>query len=120
MKYPLQAGKLLVASPALEDEHFKRAVILLAEHNAEGSLGFVLNKPLEAKLQEAVEGFLYFDQKLSLGGPVETQALFYVHRFGQAIEGSQAIVQDLYWGGDFEALKNFANNHQIAPHSVFL
>ena len=41
MKYPLrdlQAGKLLVASPALEDEHFKRAVILLAEHTASGSL----------------------------------------------------------------------------------
>jgi putative transcriptional regulator len=114
----LQAGKLLIASPALQDDHFRRSVILLAEHGTEGSLGFILNKAIEASLQDAVEGFLYFDQKLSVGGPVETQALFYVHRFGADIPGSQAIAHGLYWGGDFEVLKSFVNNHQVAADAL--
>jgi putative transcriptional regulator len=47
-------GKLLLASPALEDPNFGRAVILLVEHGAEGSLGLVLNKPTEVSVEQVV------------------------------------------------------------------
>ena len=41
-------GKLLIAEPALTgDVSFNRSVVLLAEHNDEGSVGFILNKPLD-------------------------------------------------------------------------
>ncbi|MBT2508178.1 YqgE/AlgH family protein [Streptomyces sp. ISL-98] len=38
-------GRLLVASPALADPNFDRAVVLLIDHDEEGSLGVVLNRP---------------------------------------------------------------------------
>ncbi|MDI5965981.1 YqgE/AlgH family protein [Streptomyces sp. SL13] len=38
-------GRLLVASPALADPNFDRAVVLLLDHDAEGTLGVVLNRP---------------------------------------------------------------------------
>ena len=40
-------GHLLIAEPSiLGDVSFNRSVVLLAEHNDEGSIGFILNKPL--------------------------------------------------------------------------
>lgn len=38
-------GRLLVATPALADPNFERAVVLLLDHDEEGSLGVVLNRP---------------------------------------------------------------------------
>ncbi|MFN4199450.1 MAG: YqgE/AlgH family protein, partial [Flavobacterium sp.] len=43
----LQKGCLLIAEPSiLGDVSFNRSVVLLAEHNDEGSVGFIINKPL--------------------------------------------------------------------------
>ncbi len=48
-------GKLLIAEPALTgDVSFNRSVVLLAEHNEEGSVGFILNKPLEYHINDLV------------------------------------------------------------------
>lgn len=38
-------GRLLVATPALADPNFDRAVVLLLDHDEQGSLGVVLNRP---------------------------------------------------------------------------
>ena len=45
------AGRILISAPFLGDI-FKRSVILLKEHNEEGSVGFILNKPTDLKLHE--------------------------------------------------------------------
>ncbi|MEM9982237.1 MAG: YqgE/AlgH family protein [Bacteroidota bacterium] len=110
-------GKVLVADPFLLDPYFKRSVVLLVEHNEGGTLGFVINKALEAQLQEAVSGFLYLDQCLYLGGPVNDNALFYLHRIAE-IEGSMLVKDDLFWGGDFEALKDYANTHAVDESEI--
>ena len=57
------AGKLLLASPALEDPNFARAVVLLLEHGPAGAMGLVVNKPTPLTLTEVLEQ--------SEGGPVE-------------------------------------------------
>ncbi len=48
-------GKLLLASPTMADPNFARTVVLMVEHNEEGALGLVLNRPLEATIKEAWE-----------------------------------------------------------------
>ena len=40
-------GKLLISSPQLSDGIFEKSIILICEHDANGSMGFVLNKPIE-------------------------------------------------------------------------
>ena len=51
----LQKGQLLIAEPSiLGDLFFNRSVILLAEHSNEGSLGFIMNKPLEYTINDLV------------------------------------------------------------------
>jgi len=54
---PPNKGKLLVAEPSIiGDVSFNRSVVLLADHNAEGSVGFILNKVLDYSLSELVPG----------------------------------------------------------------
>ena len=47
-------GKLLVASPALEDPNFVRSVVLITEHGDEGAMGIVLNRPADAEVEEVL------------------------------------------------------------------
>ncbi|MFG2647290.1 YqgE/AlgH family protein [Streptomyces sp. NPDC048436] len=50
-------GRLLVATPALADPNFDRAVVLLLDHDEEGSLGVVLNRPTPVEVADILEGW---------------------------------------------------------------
>lgn len=67
------AGKLLLASPAMEDPNFARAVILLVQHGEAGALGLVLNKPSQTKVDavwDQISGLpCPVDQFVRKGGP---------------------------------------------------
>src|SRR6266852_167264 len=47
-------GKLLIAGPGLFDPNFRRTVLLVGEHNDEGALAVVLNRPTPATVREAI------------------------------------------------------------------
>lgn len=98
-------GHLLLSEPLMGDFYFGRSVVLLAEHNAEGSFGVILNKPVNAKLNDVVKDFPPFDTNIYIGGPVDTNSLFYLHTCGKEIEGSIEIIDNLYWGGDIDIVK---------------
>ncbi len=66
-------GRLLVASPALSDPNFDRAVVLLLDHDDEGTLGVVLNRPTEVGVGDVLEpwaGLAGAPQVVFQGGPV--------------------------------------------------
>jgi putative transcriptional regulator len=51
----ISVGRLLVATPQLEDPNFRRSVVLLVEHDAdEGTLGVVLNRPTEVPVDQVL------------------------------------------------------------------
>ncbi|MGW6527182.1 YqgE/AlgH family protein [Streptomyces venezuelae] len=50
-------GRLLVATPALADPNFDRAVVLLLDHDEKGSLGVVLNRPTPVDVADILEGW---------------------------------------------------------------
>lgn len=69
------AGKLLVARPELRDPHFFQTLVFIAHHDAEGALGFVMNRPVGASLAECIgtneQTRPFFDNIPVLrGGPV--------------------------------------------------
>ncbi|MDZ7849146.1 MAG: YqgE/AlgH family protein [Owenweeksia sp.] len=100
-----EKGELLVAEPMLGDPNFDRSVILLTEHNENGSLGFVLNKPLDLQFDDIVLDFPSLASRIYHGGPVQEDNLYFIHNKGSLIPGSQLIKDDLYWGGDLEPMK---------------
>ncbi len=100
-----RTGRILIAEPFLYDFYFKSAIVLLTEHNENGTIGFVLNKPIKATIQDIMADFPNKDFSISLGGPVDTDSLHYIHTLGDAIPDSIKVFDKIYWGGDFEVLK---------------
>ncbi len=71
-------GQLLVASPALLDPNFRRAVVLVTVHGDEGAMGVVLNRPAPASVADAVPHLDHLvpdGESVFVGGPVQPEAV---------------------------------------------
>jgi len=111
-------GRVLVSEPFMQDEHFKRSVVLLTEYGEEGIVGFILNQPLKIKLNEILDEFPDFDAPVFLGGPVQAQNLFYLHNRNDIIDDGIEIMEGLYWNGDFEKVKKAIENKDISSNEI--
>lgn len=70
-------GQLLVAGPGLIDPNFWRSVVLVGEHNDEGALGVVLNRPAPVSVGEAAPSLAKLvaeSEPVFLGGPVQPES----------------------------------------------
>lgn len=110
-----ERGDLLISEPFLPDPNFERTVVLLCEHNEDGTVGFVLNKPSILRFDEAVEGVDGFSKPLYVGGPVEQDTLHFLHRSSIPLEGSNQISEGIFWGGNYEQLISMINTKIIDP-----
>lgn len=113
-----QKGKILIAEPFLNDVYFKRSIVFLTEHNDEGSIGFVLNKPVNLQINEVINDFPLFDGNISVGGPVSTNTVHYIHTLGELVPNSVPVCSNIYWGGDFETVKNLVSNGLINKSQI--
>ncbi|MEM6522671.1 MAG: YqgE/AlgH family protein [Bacteroidota bacterium] len=107
-----ERGSLLISEPFLPDPNFERTVILLCEHNDDGSFGFVLNKLSSVTLKDLIEGVNSTKASVFIGGPVQQDTLHFIHRSSD-LEGGTEIVKGLYWGGDFEQLMSIIDTGKI-------
>jgi putative transcriptional regulator len=101
-----QKGSLLISEPTLKDSYFNRSVVLIVEHNNDGTVGFILNKQIDVDLNGLVSDFEEIEASVFFGGPVNKDNLFFIHSFGKEIEGALPITKKLFWGGDFTMLKD--------------
>ncbi len=97
-------GCVLLSDPFTQDPYFSRSAILLCRHNKKETFGFVLTNYIEIDLNKLDENMPEIITKISFGGPVEKDNLFYIHTFGKEIEGAEKIIDTLYFGGDYEML----------------
>ena len=111
-------GDVLISEPFMNDFYFRRSVILLIDHNEEGSLGVIFNKRLTILFNEIVQGFPEFNADVYLGGPVETDRIFFIHTVGEMIPDSHLISNGLYWSGNISVLKSMIKMDLIKPHEV--
>ncbi len=117
-KNTIKKGQLLLSEPFMADSNFKRAVILLCEHHSEGTVGFILNKTINMKINELLADFPEFDVPVYYGGPVDTDTIHFIHNVGDLLEDSFEIANGLYWGGDFEKLKFLIDSKLVEPHNI--
>lgn len=88
-------GHLLVASPALGDPNFARTVIAIANHDDDGALGIVLNRPSDTDVVEAVpelEGVVDSDDVVFVGGPVQPASIVVLAEFEDPDEAAYLVV----------------------------
>lgn len=98
---PTEKGSILISDPFSDDVYFGRSIVLICEHNDEGTFGFVLNNYIDLDLHQLDKSFPDIHAKISFGGPVSKENLYYIHSF-PTISGSLKIRENLYYGGDFE------------------
>lgn len=114
----LKKGHLLIAEPSIiGDLSFNRSVILLADHNDEGSVGFIINKPLKYTINDLVPD-VEANFKIYNGGPVEQDNLYFIHNIPELITNSVEISNGIYWGGDFELTKTLINEGKIKKDNI--
>ena len=107
------SGILLIADPFLKDQNFMRTVVLMCDHNSEGSFGFVLNKLFDYTLDELITSFEGYPIPVYYGGPVDMDTVHFLHQYPELIPDSQEVMKGIYWGGDFEILTTLVKNNQI-------
>jgi putative transcriptional regulator len=76
-------GRLLLATPPLEDPNFDRTVVYVLEHHDDGALGLILNRPMDERLGEPLDGWVQLQSdpsQIFAGGPVEPDALIALAR----------------------------------------
>ena len=71
-------GSLLLSEPFMLDPNFERSVVLLCEHNEDGTVGMVLNHRSQLLLSDVMDVEVV-DFPLYIGGPVQNNAIFFLH-----------------------------------------
>jgi putative transcriptional regulator len=87
----------LIAAPSLFD-YFRRTVVLVLEHNEEGAMGVVLNRPSETTVAEAVDalaGLADSDELVRLGGPVSPESVVALGDFEDPDEAASPLLGSL-------------------------
>lgn len=111
-------GKLLVADPSIwSDTSFNRSIVLLSEHNDEGAVGFIMNKPSTYTINDLIPEI---DSSLRIynGGPVSKENLYFVHRIPELIPESIEIGDGIFWGGDFDTVQSLLSDGTLSPKDI--
>lgn len=113
-----EKGYLLIAEPSiLGDISFNRSVILLAEYSLDGSVGFILNKPLEYTIKDLIPE-IEASFRIYNGGPVEQDNLYFIHKIPDLIPNSIEISYGVFWGGDFDSVKRLINQGKLSDKDI--
>ena len=90
-------GKLLIASPVLDDPNFARTVVLITEHGEDGAMGIVLNRPSEAEVASVIPDLapIAGPEPVFVGGPVQPEALVVLGEFSDPEKAAWIVVSDV-------------------------
>jgi len=116
-----EKGRVLISDPFHDDNYFHKAVILLCEKNEKGAFGLVLNNYIDHKLSDFVKEFYDTDCekfKISIGGPVDTDSIYYIHSRPDLIPDGVAFSENLFLGGDFESIKKVIIQGEISSSEI--
>lgn len=104
-----EAGQMLIAGPMIGDINFSRtAVIILDRTEKEGHLGLVMNRRTDATLDMCLDNWPGSENiSLYIGGPVELDRMFILHKLGAVIDDSFEIAPGLFTGGKSGQLKDY-------------
>lgn len=112
-----KAGDILLSEPFLDDPYFGRKVVLLCEHNDEGSFGFVLNNFVDIDVDEVMDDLPKLNTRISVGGPVKNGNLYYLHTRAD-IADSIPVVDGVHMGGDFEQIQSMLKEGVLNSHEI--
>ena len=117
MKQTNLTNHFLIAMPAMADPNFSRTLTFIAEHNDDGALGVIINRPIDMDLGELFEkveiGLDSTDlarQPVYFGGPVQTDRGFVLHRPAGEWHSSLKVSEELALTSSKDILESLGNS----------
>ena len=111
-------GNLLIAEPSsVYDQPFNRSIVLLTEYNEEGTVGFIINKPLDYSINDLIPT-ITAEFSVFYGGPVSPENVYFIHNVPNIITDGIEISSGLFWGGNFENTIAEINNGTIKKDNI--
>ncbi len=107
MDAPVVDRKLLIAAPWLRDPNFERTVVLVCRDDEDGTLGLVLNRPLDVTLGDVLSDTISparANAQLFSGGPVATDTVFALHDLASLHDESRALARGVRFALGTEGL----------------
>ncbi len=105
----LDKGKFLVAGRELRDPNFRESVVLLLEYSEHGTLGLIINRPLDLPLSSVLKDIEGLDRRTDsvyFGGPVAGNQLLLLLRSGRQSRYVHQIIDGLHVTADLNVLKS--------------
>tara|TARA_B100000902_G_C27078097_1_gene797473 strand:+ start:260 stop:808 length:549 start_codon:yes stop_codon:yes gene_type:complete len=119
MKKEVKIGTILISKPFMEDKRFEKTIILIVENNAEGIVGFIMNKNISNTIPIITNLFPKYNLNTKYGGPIDDKSrLFFIHKSPQYIKGSKEIKDGVFWGGELDDLENGLKSKEINEKEI--
>ena len=106
-------GHFLIATPPLRDPHFHKAVVLIVEHNLDGAMGMIVNRPSGVTIADALSDHFdvsHLDDPVFIGGPVEQQGLLILHNSSEIDPRAESVIPGVYISNSPTAFENILLN----------
>ena len=106
----------LIAMPSINDPIFKKSLVLICDHNQEGTMGLIINKPIEdilmknMLLESDIETDYIEKSKIHFGGPVDINTGFFLHESNYCTENTVNISNDLSLTVDHKVIEDLEKN----------
>ena len=117
------AGVFLVAKPSIDGGPFWQSVVLLLQHDENGTLGLIVNRATDVPLSEALPDLEREETKLPLhfGGPVALDGLLFLFVADEPPDGVAHVMGSVYFSGDRKILDRLLKESKRRPGlKVFL
>lgn len=115
----LKPGTVLIADPFLKDTNFMRSVIFLCDHqDEEGSFGFVINNKCDKNIGELFADLDGCDFPVYFGGPVQMNALHFLHRCPGLITSGVEISDGIFWGAEFSEVIDLIGKKRLSRNQI--
>ncbi len=114
----IKQGTFLIATPEIESGIFFRSVVLICEHNQNGSFGLIINKNLDLDIPDEIVSLSNLANpfiNIRAGGPVQTNQMMLLHDCEKIPNQTMEVCDNVYLGGDIQFLQE-AITDQVGPH----
>jgi putative transcriptional regulator len=118
----MKPGLFIKSTSLLNDTVFENSVIYITEYNEKGAMGFMVNQKFPRKLNELEEFNNVRPFPIHVGGPVDQEHLYFIHRRPDLIEGGEPVTDTIFLGGNFKSAVKNIDNHTLTEKDcvVFL
>lgn len=120
-------NQFLIAMPHLVDPTFSHTITFVCEHNSNGAMGIVINRPLELNLGDIFKHIHVSDPDFDCsnrvvygGGPVQTDRGFVIHNDDPIWKASLQVTEDINMTTSIDILEAIAHNEGPSKYLVAL